>query len=135
MRTKIIEAVQKKDAPGNWGKFLVAAYDREWAHQSHVDIGRPLMKSMGYWPSSPFVWVLDMQTGEGAFLQLGGSAHSDLKKHAIWVCPLFEPFLEWLYERYRELGRIDIDNLPTLVELPDAPFDTCGYRRSGPLEE
>jgi hypothetical protein len=50
----------------------------------------------------------------------------------IWVCPLFEPFLEWLYERYREAGELDLDELPDVVELPGAEFAFHGHRRPGP---
>jgi hypothetical protein len=44
------------------------------------------------------------------------------------VCPLFEPFLEWLYEQ----DLTDLSTLPRRVELPDAEFSFTGYRRPGP---
>jgi hypothetical protein len=132
LRTRIIEAVQSKDRPGNWGKFLVGVPDIEWAHGSRVDpdVRVPLLSAIGW--TDRHVWVLDLQTGEGAFFRLGGFAHADLEKHRIWVCPLFEPFLEWLYGRQRDNGELGIEDLPDVVELPGAPFAFAGYRRPGP---
>lgn len=133
MRTRIVEAVQSKDRPGNWGKFLVGAFDEEWAYESRVGPGRaPLLRSCGWWGPER-LWVLDLQTGEGAYFGLGGSASADLRRNAIWVCPLYEPFLEWLYQQHREGGgRLDLDDLPDVVELPDAEFALYGHRRPGP---
>ena len=132
MRTKIIEGVQDLNVPGNWGKFLLGEPDTEWARESAVDsIGPwPLLGRIGWTPEH--LWVLDLQTGEGAFFRPGGLASADLEKHAVWVCPLFGPFLGWLYDRYRENPRLDIDDLPDVAELPDAPFALSGYRRPGP---
>jgi hypothetical protein len=134
MRTKIIEGVQDLKVPANWGKFLVGVPDREWLRESRIDPGGdwPLLGRIGW--TINHVWVLDLQTGEGAYFRPGGSAHADLEKHRIWVCPLFESFLEWLYERYREAGELDLDGLPEVVELPGAPFAFAGYRRPGPEE-
>lgn len=135
MRTKIVEAVQSREHPGNWGKFLVGVFDEEWARLSEVDPDHvPLLRSCGWWGPER-LWVLDLQTGEGAYFNPGGMAHADLEKHAIWVCPLYEPFLEWLYGRHREAGgHLDLDGLPGVVELPGAEFALCGYRRPGPEE-
>ena len=135
MRTKIIEAVQSKAEPGNWGKFLVGEFDEEWAHASQVDPDRvPLLRACGWWGRDR-LWVLDLQTGEGAYFTPGGSAKADLDKHAVWVCPLYQPFLEWLYERHRENGgHLSLDDLPDVVELPNAEFALQGYRRPGPEE-
>lgn len=132
MRTKIIEAVQSRGHPGNWGKFLVGEPDLEFTRQSAVKSEFPgsLLTSIGW--TWEHLWVLDLQTGEGAFFKPGGLAAADLEKHAIWVCPLFCPFLEWLYERYREAGELDLDSLPDLVELPGAEFSFHGHRRPGP---
>jgi len=46
------------------------------------------------------------------------------------VCPLYEPFLTWLYTQ----DTTDLDKLPDFVEIDvkDAPFAMSGYRRSGP---
>jgi hypothetical protein len=74
------------------------------------------------------VLVHDLETNEGAFFRPGGLASADLQKHRIWVCPLFEPFLAWLY--LQDLR--DLNALPSLVHLPDVPFDFAGYRRAGP---
>jgi hypothetical protein len=130
VRTKIVEAVQSKDTQGNWGKFMVMVPEEEWAYRSQVstEFGGPLLSALGW--SGAHMWVLDLQTGEGAFFKPGGYAHADLEKHRIWVCPLFEPFLEWLYAWYRE--GLDIEGLPDVVELPAAEFAFAGYRRPGP---
>lgn len=133
MRTKVIEAVQSLEKPANWGKFLLGEPDAEWMRKSAVSTDSPasLLSLIGWTPQH--LWVLDLQTGEGAFFRPGGSAQADLdEKHRIWVCPLFGPFLEWLYDRFRENPELDIDELPDVVELPGAPFAFAGYRRPGP---
>lgn len=135
MRTWQFEACHKVDAPGNWGKFMVGLLDDECSWRSRVDHGRPLLQACGWWgAASGNIWVFDLQTGEGCFVRPGGSAHADLEKHAVWVCPLFEPWLEWLYAQLR--GHDDyarrLTGLPLVVELPDAEFSLAGYRRSGP---
>lgn len=131
MQTKLIEATQSADAGPNWGKFCVARFDSEWAQSSHIGgpLGdqRPLLAQCGW--GRDMLWVLDCQTGEGAYFKPGGYACADLEKHRIWVCPLFEPFLEWLYGQ--DLS--DLAALPELVELPGAPAALSGYRRPGPV--
>jgi hypothetical protein len=137
METRIIEAGQAaggRDA-FNWGKFLLGRPDDEWlratamnepAHPLLAVSPVPLLSRCGW--STRHLWVLDLQTGEGAFFRPGGSAHADLEKHKIWVCPMFGPFLEWLYQQ--DLS--DLAALPDLVELPDAPALLSGHRRPGP---
>lgn len=133
MKTKIVEAVQSKADPGNWGKFLVGVPDIEWVRGSEVCPGGALLNLCGW--TAEHVWVLDLQTGEGAYFKLGGLASADLAKHRVWVCPLFEPFLEWLYSYWAETRTdLDFDDMPDVVELPDAPFAFAGYRRPGPEE-
>jgi hypothetical protein len=66
------------------------------------------------------LWVLDLQAGEGGASKPGGRGSVDLSesgKQQIWVCPMFEPFLEWFYRR--DLN--DSDKLPALVNLGDGP--------------
>jgi len=126
MKTKIIEATQDLKTGFNWGKFLVGRPDEEWGRRS--EIGRsslPLLTQCGW--GYDHLWVLDLQTGEGAFFLHSGYAVADLNRHAIWVCPMFEPFLVWLYAQ----DVSDLDALPALVELPDAPTSMAGYRRTG----
>lgn len=124
MKTQIVEVT---NGPLNWGKFLVGRFEaREWFHQSVVSPG-PLLRQIGHNDQQHSVWVLDLQTCEGAMFRIGGSVKYDLDKHRIWVCPMFEPFLEWLYANWK-----DLDSLPTHVDLPDAPFAMSGYRREGP---
>jgi hypothetical protein len=122
---------------GNHGKFMVGVLDEEWAWLSGVDEGRPLMQACGWWgAATDRIWVFDLQTGEGCFLHPGGSAHADLAKHRVWVCPLFEPWLTWLYEQLRGCAAEDIParlgELPRVVDLPGAEFALAGYRRPGP---
>ena len=125
VETKIIEAT---NGPQNWGKFMLGRPDIEWERRSAVDTRstQPLMRLRGWSPAH--LWVLDLETGEGAFFRPGGSAAADLRKHRIWVCPLFEPFLEWLYQQ----NLSDLSTLPDIVNLPQAPFAMSGYRRPGP---
>jgi len=127
MQTKFIEAVNgTKEARFNWGKFAVMRFDSEWAARSAVD-GCPLLAARGWSPEHLF--VLDLQTGEGAFFLPGGKALYDLKKRRIWTCPLFLPFLEWLYSQ----DTSDLNALPALVELPNAPGSLVGLRWPGGL--
>lgn len=127
MITKIIEAAQGPEGP-NWGKFMLMRFDHdEWQVRSSIDPEASLLRACGW--SHDHLWVLDLQTGEGAFFRPGGSAHADLDKHRVWVCVLFESFLEWLYTQDLR----DLTALPDLVELPDAPMGTYGYRRPGPV--
>jgi hypothetical protein len=44
---------------------------------------------------------------------------------------MFGPFLEWLYKQ----DLTDLSALPAVVELPEAEFAFCGYRRPGPQGE
>ena len=132
METRIIEASSPQ---GNWGKFLVGRFDQqEWGRRSStpgVMTQRPLMTQvpllakLGWGPEH--IFVMDLQTGEGATFRHGGFAPADLNKHRIWVCPLFEPFLVWLYRQ----DVATLANLPAWVSL-DAPLAMAGYRRPGP---
>jgi hypothetical protein len=140
VKTKIIEVVEASGF--NYGKFLVGQFDHEWERTQLVSspellaMTRPLLPVIGI--SSGVLFVMDLQTGEGAlfrpFFDLDGIyAHRDLEKHQIWCCPMYEPFLKWLY---RQLPR-DLENiaeLPDLVDLGDVPTAFRGYRREGPKE-
>ena len=128
MQTKIIECT---NGEFNWGKFMIARFDTEWARRSKVatDVERPLLCQVGW--SANHIVVFDLQTGESAIFLPGGNAHIDLERHKIWVCPLFEPFLEWLY--HQDLA--DLQKLPDLLDLPDAPGALWGFRRSGSAKE
>jgi hypothetical protein len=112
----------------NWGKFSVITFDAEDAAYVSAITGNPLLRDLGWWDLNAFAWVLDLQTGEGAYFAVGGSAKADLTKHRIWVCPMFEPFLVWLYDH-------GLADLPPVVELPGAEGALYGYRRPGPEEE
>ncbi len=125
--------VEVTNGPRNWGKFLVSKFTAdEFAQTSAVDVGAPLLGGRGW--AEYHILVVDLQIGEGAIFRPGGMASADLQKHRIWVCPMFEPFLEWLYLQDLE----DLTTLPKLVDLPDAEFQWSGYRRPGrpgPLPE
>jgi hypothetical protein len=134
MKTQIVEVT---NGPKNWGKFLIGQFDSEWQRESAivndtlaemgVSVSRGLLKVVG-WTPLHFLLV-DLQTGEGAIFKKGGLAHADLQKHKVWVCPMFEPFLAWLYERS------SLADLPAQVDLPNAPFAMSGYRRPGQEQE
>ncbi len=114
----------------NWGKFAVSRFGpTEWAWRSSIDTEstRPLLAQRGW--SRDHLWVFDLQTGEAALFRPGGNAHADLNNHRIWVCPMFEPFLAWLWRQDLD----DLTKLPNLVTL-DAPAEFAGYRRPGPPE-
>ncbi len=127
MHTKFIEAT---NGVRNYGKFMVAKFEpEEWSRRSTVSEGSTsLLRNLGQRPEG--VLVLDLQTREGAIFYPPGLASADLTKHKIWVCPLYEPFLTWLYQQ--DLS--DLSHLPDLVDL-DAPFAMSGYRRPGPGKE
>lgn len=122
----IAKFIEVTNGPQNWGKFAVCRWRAEdWLQRSVID-HNPLLAARGWAPEH--IWVLDLQTGEGACFRPGGYAHHDLQKHRIWVCPLYEPFLAWLYTQPLD----DLAALPERVDLPNAPFSTAGYRRPGP---
>lgn len=131
MHTKIIEATSaQRGERGNWGKFLVAQFDREWGRTPKApgceDLHMPLLAARGW--TGDHILVLDLETGEGAIFLPGGLARADLDKHRVWVCPLFQPFLDWLYQQ-------DLDNLDALPDHVAVDFDDveyAGYRRPGP---
>jgi hypothetical protein len=125
----------------NWGKVLVAKFDaEEWAYRSKIERPREmggggfsrLLPALGW--DDRHRWVLDLQTGEGAFFLPTGYAEADLDKHQVWVCPLYPLFLEWFY-KHKEYHD-DILTLPALVELMDEKSVRAstfyGYRRPGP---
>lgn len=132
MITKFIEATQDSESGFNWGKFMIGKFSpEEWAYRSALEAANAQRLIAGRGWSTRHFFFLDLQTGEGAIFSPGGIASADLEKHKIWVCPMAEPFLEWLYQQ--DLG--DLDSLPPLVELPGVPAALAGYRRSGPITE
>lgn len=134
MRTKFIEVtgLGPNGQPFNWGKFMVGCFDgEEWRRRSTVEPA-PILSGRGW--TFKHLLVMDLQTGEGAAFKHGGLASSDLNdKHQIWVCPMFEPFLTWLYKQSVE----DIDALPSHITLTheEAPGALAGYRRDGAKKE
>lgn len=121
MKVRFVEATNGF----NWGKFMIGAFDDEWRKKSHVD-EQPLLAGRGW--TERHLLIVDLATGEGAIFLPGGSARADLNKHRVWVCPLFEPFLEWLYHYTKGFS---LDRLPPTIHLPDAPSALTGFRRPG----
>jgi hypothetical protein len=120
----------------NWGKFSVAFFDdEEWDRRSVLPAahGGRLLPALG-WGRSPrdeHAWVMDLQTGESMYVRLGGCAEYDLHgKHQIRVCPLFLPFLRWLYDQ--DTGRL-AELSGTLVTLTEeqAPSSLSSRRSPG----
>jgi len=125
MQTVLIEV----EHDFNWGKFCVARFDYEWAIPSSVsDLGHSLLAERGWTPDN--IWVLDLETREGACFRPGGYAKADMDKHKIWCCPMFEPFLAWLYTQ--DLS--DLSKLQKVVRLTekDVAGAMHGYRHQGP---
>ncbi len=121
-----VRFVEVTNGPNNWGKFLVGKFDEEeWDYGSVVSEGFYLLRARGW--SKHHLLVLDLETGEGGMFlpQAHASAAADLRKHRIHVCPMFEPFLEWLYQQP------DPMDIEPHIDLPAAPFALYGYRRSG----
>lgn len=132
MITHLIEATNIEAGGMNHGKFLVAKFDREWIARSEVDAAydaamvMSLIRRCGWAPDH--ILVLDLETGEGAMFWPHGIARIDLNtKRRIWVCPMFEPFLTWLYSQ----DLTDITKLPKVVQIDTPESALHGYRRSG----
>lgn len=125
METVFIEATNVEAGGINWGKFMIGRFtSNDWEHKAAVS-GFPMLQGRGW--TSDNLLVLDLETGEGAIFRPGGSAAADLHKHQIWVCPMFEPFLEWLYRQ--DLTRLEA--LPKVVQINDRASSLHGYRRPG----
>jgi hypothetical protein len=132
-----VEATQGVRGGFNHGKFAVGLFEPEEAErrsalERELGVDVRLLGRCGW--AEGHVLVIDLQTGEGAMFLPGGSPRADLDKHRVWVCPMFEPFLGWLYDHIaREEGPDSewFDALPDLVEIPDAPASMQGYRREG----
>lgn len=120
MRTKIIKAHSEA---GNWGKFLVGSLAGEMGPPSAARPYARVLADRGW--STSDILVFDLETGEGAAFRPGGLAAADLDKHAIRVCPLFLPFLEWLYKQ--DLS--DLERLPSELRLKGIPLDLCARER------
>lgn len=130
MRSYFFEA--SHGGTGNWGKFMIGEFGAiDWTTPSALPEASDQLLLRGRGWGYDHVLFVDLQTGEGAILKPGGVVKADLEKHAIWVCPMAEPFLEWFYAQ----DRSNLGALPRYVELPDAPFAMSGYRRPGPLRD
>lgn len=117
----------------NWGKFAVGRFtDDEWFEPAlYPGREEPSLITGRGW-TREHVQVFDLQTGEGAMFRLGAYPTDQLTRHRIWVCPLFEPFLQWLYDHVDTRPQTWWDDLPRTLELLAAPAEVYGYRRPGP---
>lgn len=125
MKTHFIEVTNNSQ---NWGKFVLIRFEEnEFSYKSCIAAKIRLLPGIGWHPSD--IIVFDLQTCEGAAFSARphASVKADLAKHQIWVCPMYEPFLEWLYQQ----DLTDLDKLPAFVNLPDVEFALAGYRRKG----
>jgi len=125
MQTHFIELTNDKK---NWGKFLLIRFDNEYEYKSQIT-NNSLLREVGWNPRN--IIIFDLQTGEGARFTPPGCAKADLEKHQIWVCPMFEPFLNWLYEQ----NVTKLTELPSMLNIPSAEFAISGYRRPGPKKD
>lgn len=109
---------------GNYGKFIVLRFDkRESQIKTRLPghTGHPLFTFAGARKLNPkTTFVFDLQTGEGAAFYIGdkGGARIALSQRDIWVCPLYLPFLNWLWGQ----DMSDITKLPRYVDLSGAEF-------------
>lgn len=131
MDTKFVEAGRPAPNHGNWGKFVVARYTTDELHaptRFPGCEGQRVVSLRGN--GAQHIWVLDLATGEGFRVPVSERhAFSALEQHQVWVCPLFEPFLEWLLTYIAGHPSDWWDTLPRTVELPDATFEMRGHRR------
>lgn len=132
MNTVFIEATEATHF--NWGKFMVARFTpEEWVRREQLEgsRGAPMLTGRGWSPAH--LLVVDLQTGEGAIFAArpGGDAKYDLDERRIWVCPMFEPFLGWLYRQ--DLS--ELDKLPRTVNLGAVETALDGYRREGKCQK
>lgn len=119
MRTKLVEATQSPAF--NWGKFMLLQFDYDDAqYQSQISKHQRLLAAVGYQGDlKVWLWVLDLQTGEGAVFPVlnNGLLEYDIKEHQIRVCPMYKPFLEWLYANFNG----NLEDIPSIVEVQGLP--------------
>lgn len=139
MELKFVEAGQAPEGGGNWGKFAVARWSTLEMREPTRFPGCEGQFITGL-TGSPFdhIWLLDIQAGEGALFSINNPIPVDvphqLNEKQIYICPMFEPFMTWLWEHIRSHQGTNLDwfdELPRVVVLPEAPFDLYGYRRRG----
>jgi hypothetical protein len=121
MKTQFLEA----SGSMNHGRFLILEFEpSDWDVESKVSSGS-VLASAGFWTWRPLFALIDLVTCEGALFDGRGVARHDLDSRRIWVCPMYEPTLEWLY-RQKPVAL----PLPGVVEL-DVPGELYGHRRDG----
>lgn len=109
----------------NHGKFMLGRLTREELAARSALPGfeeEPLVRVGGLRRlNARSTLVVDLQTGNGAAFFMNGYAVADLRKAGIHVCPMFPPFLTWLYQQGLAEGKGDITQLPRYVH-----FDMAG---------
>ena len=107
-----------------YGKFLIARLDDELHASSALPgyEGSPLLRLGGLRRfNENSTLIVDLQTGNAAvfFISNGGSWEADLNRTGpIHVCPMFRPFLKWLYEQKVPVHPpAAIQDLPRFVEV------------------
>ena len=122
MKTRIIEATSDQIF---WSTFLVGVFDMERRYKSCVD-GSMVLRS--YSPRD--IFILDIQTREGAVFAPHGLADVDIERTAIYTGPLFKAFLHWIRAQFRE--GLSLNDLPKHVEVPLTEAQEA-QRQEGPM--
>jgi len=113
MNTVFIEATSEAATGQRAGRFVVGRFTvRDLAQDSKASPDDLAVLAQLAWDPRR-IWVMDLDTRQGAAFQPGGVAADDVREHGIRVGPLFVPFLGWLYDQ--DLS--DIRALPRLVRL------------------
>ena len=128
MDTRFIEASNGV----NYGKFMVARFDMEETLRKTAmpeAVGTESFFSYaGLRRMTPErTLVMDLQTGEGAEFSLRGgrqeAAWALRERHPkLWVCPLFPPFLGWLFDFVQtqpdpRRHELDLESIPNFIDL------------------
>jgi hypothetical protein len=118
MNTKIVEVTNGRA----WGKFLIGWFDLvEWARHSAIlpgdaSLGQHPLLSLSGWSPEHFL-LLDLDTGEGRLFKHRGLADQDMANKHLFVGPMFEPFLTWLYDQpLEDVRSLRLPKLITLLE-------------------
>jgi hypothetical protein len=132
VKSKFLEVTNK----ANWAKLQLLQWEpSDLARPSLVQKGKVLLNAVQVRrgdAADPLtaVFVRDLQTQEGCEFYPSPEADckTQLDMHRVWVCPLFYPFVSWLFANYQG----DVTSLPDLVELADSKKQEYqGYRRPG----
>lgn len=110
-----------------YGKFLVCRMDaEELATPSEMPDARHGERLLVHGGRRRFndhsTLVIDLQLGTAAAWPLQGLMEAYESEH-LWhlhVCPMYRPFVRWLYEQGRwAMGAGDITEIPRYLEVPN----------------